>query len=379
MTQIINMIFAIILILIFFLVSFLDFKMINKEKKIILFLFIIIFVIFLGFRNIGLDIEPYRLIFTNQGIIQFSDLISNLFTSGLEPFFIIVISTLKQYGIGFNGFLLISAAIPMLIIFSIIKKKAGDFILISFLLFLLIHFFMGPVNIIRHFFAASIYLSAIYSLSKQSKFKFWMKSASSVFVHYSNISIFLVYKLIILKWSKNKYIIVLFFVTLFASLLRFIINNIELELANINTVFLWKLIYYLKVDYSYISTLHKVLYNIMNYFPLLFNIVFIFLAVNKVEVLEKNNFYRLLLNSQIAGSLIAIFFIILGSSSLGLRLNFLFSIGNFLLVKEVIFNYYSNVQKPLYIFTILSLVFYNLIIILYNAGVHNPMSPFSLV
>ncbi|MGG1397347.1 EpsG family protein [Bacillus salipaludis] len=361
-----------------------DSKMKIKTKKRILFALIVVLTIFLGFRDIGLDLEPYRLMFNNLNVTSFKELISiNLFSDKLEPFFVFLISMLKEFGLGFNWFLLISGGIPLLLIFRLIKEREEKEIFTVFLFFLLLQFFRGPVTIIRGFFAATIYLSALSSLSKNSNLKFWFKSIFSVFFHYSSIVILFIRPFLSVKWTKSKYFISFAFVTIVGYLVKLLIMSLSIQdFLTFNNPIIWKLgyylIYYNTQGYQYTGIVHRILLSIMSYFPLIFNVIFIILGLNKSKLIDKDNFIRLLLNSQIIGSLVAVFFIVLNASTLGLRVNFLLSVGNFILMKDIIFIYYKNSKRMLFTFTVFSLIFYNFVIILYFAGIHDPNSPFYL-
>jgi hypothetical protein len=384
MIKIINIIIVIFLISVLFIISFLDSKVDLKKKKVIVLTFTTILIVFLGFRSIGLDLEAYRSIFNYSRIVSIGELFSGkIFANQLEPFFLVLISFLKTYNLSFIWFLLISGGIPMLIIYNVIKKNEEKHMLVTFLFFLLLYYLKGPVDIIRHFFAASLYLSALYSLSQQKKIKFWSKNLFSVLIHYSNLAVVFLRPLLKIKWNISKYITSMLLTFIFGYIAKYLIGHlVHLNLSYSGNIIIWKFIYYLTYynaeGYVYLGSLHRILLFIMSYFPVVFNIVFILLALNKIELIKRNPFYNLLLNSQIIGSLIVILFLIINASTLGLRLNFLFSIGNFFLVKEIIFSYYDTKKKKLFAFTILSLVFYNFIIVLYFAGVHDPMSPFYL-
>lgn len=384
MEKIINVFLIACFVLIFFFISFLDSKLEVKTKKKLLILVIILITLFLGYRSIGLDLEQYRVIFESQEIILASEFFSTKIFSGfLEPFFVVLISLFKRYGLSFNFFLLITGGIPLFIIYNVIRKKEDKYILVTFFFFFLLNFIRGPVDIIRHFFAASIYLSALYSLSERNKIKFWTKSIFSMMVHYSNVIILFIKPLLNIKWNTLRYIISSTLIALCGLFINFLLKNFyQYGIYNFENPIMWKADYYLNYynvgAYQYSGLLHRILLLIMNYFPILFNIFYIFLALKKIKWVEKDTFYRLLLNSQIIGSLLAIFFMTLNAETLGYRLNFLLGIGSFLLVKELIFNYYKDKKLILFIFTVLSLVLYNFILVLYFAGIHDPKSPFFL-
>lgn len=229
MLKIINILFAIVLMIVVFFISFLESRISNKNRKKILFIFVFIISIFLAFRDIGLDLEPYRNIFNIQKIMNLKELFElKFFSTQLEPFFIILISFLKKYRLNFNWFLFISGLIPLFIIFKIIIKSEKKYPILTFFLFLLILFFRGPVDIIRHFFAASIYLSAIWSLSNENKKMYWIKSIFSIFFHYSNIIILFIKPFLNIKWNKIKFFIsifITFFMGIFSKILLININN----------------------------------------------------------------------------------------------------------------------------------------------------------
>ena len=385
MLKVINILIVITLVMILFLISFLDTKLDEKRKSKILLFFLMLFIIFLGYRDIGLDLEPYRNIFNNQIILNINEIIGKgIFSSKLEPFFVLIISLLKKYNFGFKVFLFISGGIPMIIIYTIIKKVEKRYSITTFLLFLLMFFFRGPVDVIRHFFAATIYLSAILSLSKDKKNKYWIKTILSIFIHYSNIIIVFIKPFLKIKWNKNKFYISMIITIIIAFFSRVVLTQISgTSVFNTDNIIFWKFEYYLTyyntMGYQYIGNLHKVLLSIMTNFPWIFSFFITLLALNKIQLIRESSFKSMILSSQIMGILIAIFFIILKAPTLGIRLQFLLSIGSFFIVKDVMLIYANMHNKAVYISIIFSLIFYNFIIILYYAGVHDPMSPFYIL
>ena len=382
MLKIINIAVVIFLIIILFLMSFLDTKLNTKDKKRVLFFMTIVFTLFLGYRDIGLDLEPYRDIFNNQGILSINEIIKNgLFQSRLEPFFEMLISIIKKFNFGFSVFLFVSGAIPMLIVYNTIKKTEEQYLITTFLLFILMFFFRGPVDIIRQFFAAAIYLSAVLSLSKGNKKKYWIKGLSSILFHYSNIIIIFVKPLLKIIWNKKKMHLYLVITIVFGLFSKMILSQFDnVNLLNTDNAILWKVGYYLtyydSVGYQYIGIPHRVLRGITTYFPLIFSFFITELYLNKDQPMEKVSFKSMLLSSQIIGMLLAIYFSIIGASIFGVRIQFLLSIGSFFIVKDVISMYINN--KIIYASIIMSLIFYNFVIILYYAGIHDPMSSFYL-
>jgi EpsG family len=381
MFKILNVIILCSIIFIFFIFSFMERKVKFKDKKRLLFIFTIAISIICGIRVIGLDLEPYREIFNNQRIVPINlDFIKNMLTGRLEPVFIIIISLIKQFGLGFKTFLFVSALIPMYLLYKVIIKKEKELPLTLFFFFLLIFLFRGPVDTIRHFFAAVVYLSALYSLSNNNKIKFYSKSLFSILIHYSNIAVLLCRPLLKLRWTLGKYIITILLVGVFALLSKGLIKEFISGFYFTNPI-LWKLQFYLVYrteTYVYLNGLHHFLLFLMSYTIVAFNFAVNIIALKMKKVFDDDDFYRLLLNSQIIGSILVVVCIIFDAATLGLRLNFLFSIGSFFVVKHIIFNNVIKKKLTMFLFVTLFLAFYNFVIILYFGGIHDPKSPFFL-
>lgn len=380
--QIVNVLLLCFIIFIVFILSFAEKKFTLKYKKRILFFIITLISIICGIRVIGLDLESYRKMFIENNIVSLDiNFFRNMFSTSLEPFFVLLISLIKQMGLGFKTFLFISAVIPMYLLYSLIIKKEKELPFVTFLFFLLMVLFRGPVDTVRHFFAAVVYLSALYSLANGKKFSFYLKSALSALIHYSNIAIFFVRPFLKIKWSIGKYIITL----LFFSLLAFIGKQVFVDFIagfSFKNPILWKLQYYLvysKERYVYFNAVHQIMWYLMTFTIVVFNVIVNIVALAQKERIIKDKFYHLLLNSQIVGSIMVLVFTAADAATMGLRLNFLFSIGSFFLVKELIFGYTGNKKAVNFFITVLFLCFYNFIIILYFAGIFDPNSAFSIV
>lgn len=380
--KVINVLAFCFIVFLVFILAFYEKKFSLKfKKRMLLFLSILISVI-CSIRVIGLDLEPYRRIFQENGIITL-DLyfLKNMFSNRLEPFFAILISLIKQVGLDFKSFLFISAVIPMFVVTSLIIKKEKDIPIITFLFFLLLWLFRGPVDTIRHFFAAVVYLSAIYSLSEGAKVKFYLKSLFSILLHYSNVAVIFARPFLKIKWSLMGYLITIVTVSLFAFLGKPLIIE-YFSTTTFTKPIMWKLQYYLiysQERYVYLNNVHEIMRLLMTYSIIVFNISVIIVALANRKVIETDMFYKLLLNSQIIGSILFFVFIAFDATTLGQRLNFLFTIGNFFIVKQLIFN--KKIKHKLFPFVtiILFLCLYNFIVILYFAGIHDPNSPFSIV
>src|SRR5699024_10069339 len=230
----------------------------------------------------------------------------------------------------------------------------------------------------RYFIATCLFVSAFYSLSINKKTNFYLKSSISIFLHYSNIIILLIKPFLKIKWTAFRYTLTIIIFVLLAVLSKeLIINYIEFtQFENPVLIKFKKYLLYYDDNYEYLSISHVFLKFLLQYTVVIFNIFIIFWSFNYKQLL-KDEFYRLLLNSQIIGSIILLVFIIFDSNQMGIRLNFLLSIGSFLLIKEVLFKYYKGKYKTLiYVFVLLYLSFVIFVKVMYNVGIHNPESEF---
>lgn len=384
MSKILNIIFVVVYIILIYIISLFESKIKTKLKKYILIFSVIILSVFLGFRNIGLDIEAYRSLFNNLRPISISEIINpQIFTNRIEPFFLLLISLMKTIGLDFKMFLFVSGSLPMIIVLRIILKTQESYQVSTYALFLLLNLFTGPIELVRHFFAATIFLSALYALSSNETIKFWIKSLISIFVHYSNSVIIVSKPLLEFKWNTSKYLRSIILTTLCAFSFKLLLSMVPtIDFWSFSNTIIWKLYYYLiyynEEGYQYTGYLHRILLYIRVSIPFILNLYYIFLSLKNISLAKKNNLFTVLLNSQIIGSLLMIFFTSIGAYTLGMRLNFLFSIGFFLLIKFNLFDSELRNRKYIYLFTIFVLVFYNFITVLYYAGIHDPNSAYYL-
>lgn len=369
------------IVLIVFLLSFVEKRLSSKLRKFLLYSLVAVISIIIGFKVIGLDHQNYVGMFSETAIIPLNwAFIKTMFEYSLEPFFIALISTLKNLGLGVVPFFFISAFIPLFMIASVILKKEKTLPLLTFFIFLAMSLFRGPVDTIRHFFAAAIYLHALYSLSKNNKIRFYAKSLFSILVHYSNIAILFVSPFLKLRWSIFRYVVALLFSVIIAFLTKGFITDIVMNM-NVTTPIMAKFQYYFiysSDDMEFMNGVHAVLWTLLTYSIVLFVIIINLIALNYIKEFKKDNFYYLLLNSQIIGSVLLVFLTAFEASNFGLRMNFLFSVGCFFIVKELLVNRIKE-KKFFFVFVLLFLAFYNFVILLYFAGVYSPDSRFSLV
>ena len=382
MSQIID-IFILLIFYLFSLFSAFNHERLNSNKHLVVFLWCMFISIFLAFRSIGLDLEPYRNIFESFDSNYFQLIsISDIFSGRIEPLFSFLIVTLKTYSLSFNWFLLISGIIPIIIVMKTLNKEVEDSFFICFSFFMLIYFLRGPVDTIRGFAAASMYLYALSSLSRKSYFKFFLKILISISLHYSAVIVFLVYPLLKIRWSLGLYILTSFIMIFLGIIISVYISNIEIDISSNLHPIVFKIIYYLGLynrdaggGYQYLNTAHFVLFWLLN---LSFTIIIVFntlhvLAIKKIKI---SSFKLILLNSQIIGTLLYFFFISLGATDLGTRILFFLSVGSFILIADV-----TKKGKGVnnnYIFYLI-LISANIIInFSYYAGLFNPQSPFNI-
>ncbi|MBO0991440.1 EpsG family protein [Bacillus sp. SD088] len=354
---IINYLIVTLFLLLFYILSSYEKSFSYRAKKGILVLAIISFSIFAGYRVIGTDINSYKQIFDEQPIIVLNfDFIQTMFEYYIEPGFVLIISYLKRYGLGFNVFLFLSAIIPLFVIYRVIFNHEKKHVFLTFLLFLLLYALRGPLDVIRQFFAAAIYLSALYSLSIKKEFRYFWKIIVSIFFHYSSILNFLIRPFLKIKWTIKKYATL--FVSLF--LLGFLFKNLILTITNNMDIsntdrILYKFQRYIDANYEVDSFLQGLFLYSTWYLPIFLNIILIVVAISYYKDICKSDFLKILLNSQILASLIFIFFWAMDSTILARRIEFTLSIGNFFILKEIIINLKGK-NRLLFVFILMYLI-----------------------
>jgi len=363
---IINYLIVMFFFLVFFILSTLDKKISYKLKKGIILTSIMLLSFFASFRVIGNDTNSYKLIFEQQNIIHSSkEFIQNIFHYQIEPAFILMISFLKSLNFDYKVFLFISALIPLLIIYKVIIKIEKDYLFITFLLFLMLYLVRGPLDVIRQFFAAVIYLSALYSLSVKKEFNYYKKSILSTFFHYSSLITLFLRPFLKYTWNIKKYILIYTIIFILGLTLKtFIIDFVyNLPINSLNRIYL-KLQNYIDNRYDIDSFLKGFLLYSRWFFPIVLNLAIILVLLYSNQIYQKNLFIKLLTNSQIYGSFIFIFLWNIGAPIMARRLEFTLSVGSFFILKEIL-AHQKGKNKYIYIFIILYLLIYNLLEMLY--------------
>ncbi|MGJ9458087.1 EpsG family protein [Oceanobacillus sp. CF4.6] len=359
-------IIIIVLFFMFLILSLTEEKFSLPFKKVIIYISILFISLFASVRSIGMDTNSYIAIFEQHIVTTFNiDFLKNLFQHSLEPGFNLMISYLKLFGFTYKSFFFLSALIPLLIISKIIFNIEKKHVFLTFFLFLLMHVLYGPLDVIRQFFAATIFISALFSLSRGKKIVYFLKIFISIFFHYSSIVFFVITPLLKLKWNMSRYVCIGVLTSLMGFLLKnYIVDYILLlEMDTANRFFL-KLQGYIDSAYNPTTFIDSLTLNSMLYLPKLFNVIIIIILLIYYRHILRSEFNRLLLNAQILSSLIFTFFYFLGAETIALRLELLLGIGSFILLKEMlVFTKKDKIYK--FMLMLLYFVIYTISIIIY--------------
>ena len=167
-----------------------------------------------------------------------------------------------------------------------------------------------------------------------------------------------------MKWNIKRFIsfCLAFSLTgvVFKNFIISFISSIDTESTN---RFALKLQSYIENSYVQTSILDFIINNSMWYLPKLLNFIIILIILLQYKYILKDNFNKLLLNSQIIGIMLFFLFISMDAEIIALRLETLLTIGNFFLIKEIILNNKNRIYK--FIFFVFILILSNLPSILY--------------
>ncbi|MFB0826587.1 EpsG family protein [Chromobacterium violaceum] len=382
MDKVINVFEFFFILISLFLFSLGEGKRSHQSRKNICLTFSLIIIFFFGFRDVGLDIEPYKIIYENYSGFEDGNVLK-MFSSMLEPMHAIVISVLKIFGIGFWCYLLIAAAMPMVII-CLVVLKVDKYPILS-LYFFVFAIAFPAMDAVRHFVAAGIYFGALYLLSTRRYWTYHGVTFISFLAHYSNAITLFLCPALKATWTLKSYIILLigaFLCSVVSSeLIKLMLDNLYEEGGG--GPLLFKLNYYVNNtdQYEYLNNLHFWLLQVRSYFYLVFIIILNLYMLSKGSLfLQGKEFHRVVLNSQVVGTLIAVFLLGLGAREFAMRVNFLTSIGSFVLLADIVRHRGARTVIDAHKFLIVGavLIIYNFIILLYLAGIHQPMSPFYL-
>jgi hypothetical protein len=371
------------IIMVYYIVAFFSLfyaKKLMSQKNFFLSIWLFTISIFFALRSIGLDLEPYREIFNEfRKDSLFSDGLINIFTGRIEPAFALLMSALKSLGLGFEFFLLLSGLIPTLIIIRVISLEYKEQFFIVFSFFIFLYFLKGPVDTIRGFAAAAMYLYALSSLAKKQNFFFSLKALAALSLHYSSLIIFLVVPFLKIKWDIKTYIIASFLFVFLGFTSSEFIKSTDLSGFATWHPLTFKIVYYLTYyqtdGYQYLNEVHFVFWWLLG---LSFSVMIIF---NSLHLLLNNRddwtpFMKIVFNSQIVGTLIYFLFMSFGAYTMGGRILFLLAIGSiFMFTKAVEKDGLLKDSIVIYMFFIFSHIF---ISFSYLAGFFDPKSPFNM-
>jgi hypothetical protein len=326
-----------------------------------------------------LDIEPYKVLY--QGFGGFGEInLLEILSARLEPLHAFLISILKSLGLGFSSYLLITAVIPFYYISKVLIAKV-NYPALSLYFFLLATSYPA-MDAVRHFVAAGIYLYALYRLSARRVAAYHGYAFFSFFAHYSNAITFIMAPLLKVRWRIGTYLSALLGAIFVALVTKELVSALLENLAQgSDLAILFKVNYYINHTdaYEYLNPLHFWIFNIKLYFGIVFVVILNFLALNSLNTVYKSSSFRaVLINSQIIGSILAVFLMGFGAVDFSGRINFLMSIGSFIIIADLVQN--ENGKIDALKFSVMSFLAFGLgfINLLYLIGIHQPMSPFFL-
>lgn len=377
MLKVINILIVIALFAGLLLLSLEEKKFSTKRRRQVLWTTLIFLSILFGVRDFGLDLEPYRVIFTELRPLNLSEIApTTIFNPTIEPFFVLLISCIKHLGLGYEAFLFISALIPLLLIAYVIEKNSASPILCVFFFCLL--FLFKAADAVRHFVAASFYLLALHLIANKMSFRGYLLIAASCLTHYANIIALIAAPFLRIRWQITSYLAALLVVGAISLPLGHALSNVTTDQE---LYILWKFNYYLHHEefIEYQNTLHKTILVGLTYSYYLL-IVWINLSIlMKNEKKNISPFELIILNSQIIGSLIATLFLALDALAMAARILLPLAIGSFFLLTYIWRSGAPRRKNPALLYSaIAGLLTYNFIVILYNAGIHYNKSPFYL-
>ncbi|WP_170140682.1 EpsG family protein [Oceanobacillus arenosus] len=316
-------------------------------------------------RSIGTDTTSYQRIFINQDIINFSQYsFLELFSSRYEPGFLLIISILKSLSLDYRAMFFVFFLIPIFLIIYVVNKAEIKNILLIYTLFLLAYLLKGPMDIIRHFFAAALYLSALLAIAQRKKLRTLLNVGLASIFHYSSLVIFAILPFFKIKWTTKRYLFFLIVAFLSGTLLKGALSNGIPIFTDSEFAFIEKAQLYVSSEFSSENIIKDTLLNFMMIMPVVLNILIALFGL-KLLMNVKDNFISILLKAQIMGTLISVFLMSTGSLIAGYRMDFLLSIGNFLLMYYIIS--YSKQRNQIYVFLlfIYYLIAYNIVLIIY--------------
>jgi hypothetical protein len=216
-------------------------------------------------------------------------------------------------------------------------------------------------------------------LSRGETLKFWLKGLIALSLHYSSLIIFLIVPLLKIKWNFKAYVFSSISVIFLGLVLSNYLNSIDLSEFSAWHPLTFKIVYYLTYyqteGYQYLNIAHFIFWWLLG---LSFSSLIVFNTLHLLTLpsVRFSKFKKLILNSQVIGTLLYFLFMSLGAYTMGGRILFLLAIGSFILIADTV----ADSGKPnRYLFVYSFLIFIKIFISFsYLAGFFDPKSPFNL-
>lgn len=346
-----------------------------------LFVFAIVSVWF-SFRDLGLDLDNYRLFYQNSKIGE--TLSESTFGYDFEIGWRIVIYFFSSLGLSFEVFLFFASIVPLFIIYFVAFKLKKDipYVYVFFVFF--VFFVWELVDVIRAFFASSIILISLYALSLRYRLLYFTLSFVSIPFHSSAvIAPFASIVFAKVKLNKLTAFVLLVLACLFGLLVK--LSLIDLEpassivrdgtfLSDIIFKLDYYLFYYQSQGYLFINSTHEYLTNIKAIFSVLCYLVLFYVSLEFKN--DTNKFIKIISRVFIISMCIFMFFYSCGLSVIGNRILSLLNLGAiFIMAKFLSTDKFSSKFKNIFIVLIMTRMMF---FILYHSGLHQPLSPFYL-
>ncbi|MGI2180132.1 EpsG family protein [Shewanella frigidimarina] len=334
-----------------------------------------------SFRDLGLDLEAYRHMFNDASI--FSNYSETQLSRPMELGWVILIFLLKKMGLGFNFFLFFSSLIPFgIIIFISLKEKLNKDIWLVILSFYLL-FLFSSLDAIRAFFASSLILLAIYFYSSNRKLLFFIFASISVLFHSSAVIVFVFPLLMKINWKISIWFFTCLVLLISSMLFRyelatisFLDLDIERNTSLITTIY-WKMAYYLlyynSQGYTYINGSHEILSYLINFTSIL---AFTFISLCLFHIRDQNAFIQNAKNIYLGAFLLYCVLNVLGAEVLAFRILVISNLAIIFVIPYLLKTKFIGINLFLKFGMIYSLFLHLFLVLLYQAGLHQPQSLF---
>jgi len=267
-------------------------------NSVTIFLSFILF-IFIGFRQIGYDLDTYEMIY-------------NWYVAGLtyrvmEPSVRIIADISNQFRLGYNGFLLIYAFTTFYFLYIIGKKlyKQYDYF---FIVYIVLFMASGVMVSIRATVAALAILLALYYFSKKKYLFYTIWLSIAVFFHYSAL---LILPLSLFLKTKNKMVVILLMVLGFFGIFFL------LYIANINAYLFDRLVeYFDRNSFSHFNS--ALLVQLFRIFIIVASSIFILYDI-RYKINVQDSLELIYYNIALFGTVFYFLMVLIGSIDLGKR------------------------------------------------------------